>query len=67
MKVKIGIEFDVDTEEEDVAEAAASLAAYHYLSFVRVSGSGRGSDVGEVRVHVDGYGEVTVRFGEDHD
>lgn len=65
MKVKIGVEFDVDTDEEEVAKAAASLAAYNYLTFCEVSGVR--TDVDEVTVHVDGYGEVIVRLGEDHD
>lgn len=65
MKVKIGVEFDVDTDEENVAKAAASLAAYNYLTFCEVSGVR--TDVDEVTVYVDGYGDVTVRLGEDHD
>ena len=65
MKVKILIEFDVDTDEEGVAKAAASQAAYDYLTFCTVSGVN--TDTDEVTVHVDGYGECTVRLGEDHE
>jgi hypothetical protein len=66
MKVKIGVEFNVpDVDEEDVAKAAASMAAYNYLSFCEISGVR--TDTDEVTVHVDGYGECKVRLGEDHD
>lgn len=66
MKVKIGVEFDVSgVDEEDVAKAAASLAAYNYLTFCEISGVR--TDTDEVTVHVDGYGKCTVRLGENHD
>jgi hypothetical protein len=74
MKVKILIEFDVDgceDEEEDgpltenIAKAAASMAAYDFLTFCTVSGVN--TDTEEVVVHVDGYGQCEVRLGEDHE
>ena len=69
MKVKILVEFDVEGDgegfNEGVAKAAASLSAYNFLTFCKVSG--RNTDVDEVEVHVDGYGECKVRLGEDHE
>lgn len=66
MKVKILIEFDVpDTDDEDVAKSAASMAAYDYLSFCTISGVN--TDTDEVEVHVDGHGDCKVRLGDDHD
>lgn len=63
MKVKILVEFDVDTEDENEARAAASVAAYHNLCFT-LNGL---QVVEEVSVHVDGVGEIEVCLGEDHD
>ena len=65
MRTRILIEFDVDTDDEDVARSAASLAAYNFLSFCTISGVN--SDTDMVTVHVDGHGEVDVRLGEDHE
>jgi hypothetical protein len=66
MKVKILVEFEVDdTDDENVAKSAASMAAYHYLAFCDAIGVNRGQD--ECEVHVDGHGEFTVRIGEDHE
>jgi hypothetical protein len=70
VNVKIGIEFKVlsadgDEIDEETAKAAASLAAYHYLSFCKVSGVH--TDTPEVEVHVDGFGECRVALGGDHD
>lgn len=71
MKVKIWIEFEVeavdDDEEltEDIAKSAASVAAYDFLSFVKVSGMSTDSE--QVDVHVDGFGECKVSIGEDHE
>jgi hypothetical protein len=65
MKVKIGIEFEVDTEDEDLAKSAASVAAWEYLSFCKNTGYSTG--VEEVTVHVDGHGNIDVKIGEDHD
>jgi hypothetical protein len=66
MKTKILVEFDVqDVEDEAVAKAAASLAAYHFLTFCTVSDMN--TDTDEVEVHVDGYGKCKVRLGEDHE
>jgi hypothetical protein len=63
MKVKILVEFDVDTEDENEARAAASMAAYHNLTLTR-----NGVDTrDDVKVHVDGVGEIAVCLGEDHD
>lgn len=66
MRVKILIEFDVDTDEENIAKSAASQAAYDYLTFCTVSGMNTECD--EVEVEVDGCEEpVTVRLGDDHE
>ena len=65
MKVKIGIEFYVDTDDDDVARSAASQAAYHFLALVMVSG--HSTDSKEVEVDVDGVGSVTVSLGTDHE
>ena len=65
MKTKILIEFDVDTDDEHIAKAAASQAAYDYLTFCTVSGVN--TDTDEVEVHVDGHGNALVRLGEDHE
>lgn len=63
MRVKILIEFDVpDAEDERIAKEAASLAAYDYLTFCKVSGEN--TDTEEVVVHVDGHGEYAVRLGD---
>lgn len=69
MKVTIPISFDVETDEEnspnlteDTARLAAAEAAHHYLSFVKVSGYSTDSE--EVEVEVDGFGECTVRLGD---
>ena len=67
MNVKILVEFEIGSEQgeldEATAKAAASEAAYHYLSFTNT-----GQDVQEkVRVHVDGFGECEVALGEEHD
>ncbi len=73
MKVKILVEFEVETNvyddeaplTEDVAKAAASQAAYDFLSFCTVSGVN--TDTEAVTVHVDGHGECQVKLGEDHE
>jgi hypothetical protein len=73
MKVKIGIEFDVEPLEEvepgefneNVAKGAASMAAFDYLTFCEISGVR--TDTDEVTVHVDGFGECRVRLGKEHD
>ena len=70
-KVKILVEFKVqpvdDDEEftEEVAKAAASLAVYDFLSFVKVAGHSSESEF--VEVHVDGFGQCDVALGEDHE
>jgi len=71
MKVKILIEFDVttDLDEEEHGEltearakSAASQAAYDNLVLTR-----NGPHVhDDVEVHVDGFGDCTVKLGEDH-
>lgn len=66
MKVKIHVEFEVpDAEDERIAKAAASVAAWEYLAFCTAIGVNAGRE--ECRVHVDGAGEYTVKIGEDHD
>ena len=66
MLVKILIEFDVDTDDENVAKAAASVAAWDFLTFCTVSG--HNSDTEEVEVQVDGEAEkISVRLGITHD
>ena len=66
MKVSIQIEFIVpDAPDEEAAKAAASLAAYYYLGFVEVSNYG--SDIEFVTVLVDGYGELDVMIGDNHE
>jgi hypothetical protein len=65
MKVKIKVEFDVDTDDENVARSAASQAAYDYLSFCTISDVNAGHE--DCTVHVDGHGEVKVTIGSDHD
>lgn len=70
MKTKILIEFDVEADDQDgfdenVAKAAASVAAYEFLTFCLVSGVN--TDTDEVEVHVDGFGPCRVRLGNDHE
>ena len=65
MRVKIKVEFEVDTDDEQVARSAASQAAHDFLSFCEVSGES--TDVETVTVHVDGHGGVEVSLGEDHE
>jgi hypothetical protein len=71
VKIKIVVEFEVtpvdDDEEftEDVARSAASIAAYDYLSLVKISGVSTDSEY--VEVHVDGFGQCDVRLGEAHE
>lgn len=66
MKVKLLVEFEVPkAEDENVAKSAASMAAYHYLTFCSAVGVNAGRE--ECEVHVDGYGDYTVRIGEDHE
>lgn len=74
MKVKILIEFEVESLEdeaefgeltEETAKVAAGQAAFDYLSFVRISGHTSSCD--EVEVHVDGFGKCSVKIGEDHE
>jgi hypothetical protein len=64
MKVKIPVEFEVDTDDEEVAKTAAATAAWDYLSFCEVSGES--TDTDEVTVNVDGHGKMTVRMGVEH-
>ena len=62
MRVGHTVYFEVDTEDPEVATAAADLAVFHYLAFVlEVT---QGHVVEEVVVHVDGYGEVCVSLEE---
>lgn len=66
MKVKIQIEFEVETGEDDdeaVAKSAASMAAWDHLCLTNTGQS----VVDEVEVHVDGHGSYTVKLGEDHE
>ena len=69
MKVKIGIEFEVEGLEEELdeeqAKCAASVAAWDYLAFVEISSYS--TDTEWVEVHLDGYGKCRVRVGEEHD
>ena len=72
MKVKIAIEFEVeavgDDEDElteNIAKSAASVAAYDYLSLVRISGYT--SDESSVEVHAEGFGKCKVSIGQDHE
>ena len=68
MKVKILVEFEVKHEEEDEitenqAKDAATLAAWHHLVF-----TGNGLNVTkQVAVFVDGFGECSVKLGEEHE
>lgn len=64
MRVKIEVEFDVPgTDEEDVAKAAARMAAFDYLCFCTITGVNPGRESCEV--HVDGYdGELEVKLGD---
>ncbi len=75
MKVKILVEFEVETAavdedgdelelDERVAKNAAGAAAWDYLSFCTVSGTNTDSE--KVTVHVDGFGECIVKLGEEH-
>ena len=60
--------FDVESlEDEDegeltmrIAESAADLAVFNFLSFVKVSGVTTDSET--VEVHVDGFGKCKVRL-----
>ena len=73
MKVRILIEFDVESledEEEDedeftenVAKGAASQAAWDHLTLSR-NGVNLADDV---EVHVDGFGRCRVKVGEAHE
>ncbi len=64
MKVKILVEFDVpDTDDEDVAKAAADMAAYEYLAFCTALDINAGRN--KCEVHVDGHGAFEVRIGEE--
>jgi len=74
MKVKLLIEFEVTTDldedehgelTENRAKSAASEAAYQYLAFVKIAGHTSAAD--DVEVHVDGFGDCTVKLGEDHE
>jgi hypothetical protein len=66
MKVRILCEFEVpDAENERDAKAAASQAAWGFLSFCTATDANAGRD--ECTVHVDGVGELTVRIGRDHE
>jgi hypothetical protein len=73
MKVKILVEFevttDLDEEEhgeltENRAKSAASEAAYQHLCFTHNIGF---ASIESVDVHVDGFGECTVKIGEEHE
>ena len=59
------IEFEVNTDDEDIAKAAASMAAYNYLTFCEISGEN--TDTESVEVHVDGAGKFEVELGDDHE
>lgn len=72
MKVTIPVTFEVEPVEaleegetfsENTAKDAASQAAFDYLSFCTVSGVN--TDTDEVTVHVDGFGECTVRLAQE--
>lgn len=69
MKVKILCEFNVESKEkgltEKIAKDAAGLAAFNYLSFVKISGVT--TDIESVTVFVDGFGDCQVSIGEDHE
>ena len=73
MKVKIAIEFEVEPADDDCcdelteneAKSAASVAAYDYLSLVKVSGYSGDSE--SVEVHVDGFGKCRVSIGQDRE
>jgi len=71
MRVAIPISFEVESLEDadesgeltqKIAESAADLAAFNYLSFVKVSGFTTDSDA--VEVHVDGFGKCKVCLAE---
>jgi len=67
VKVKISIEFDVNSDEDDFTEAeakaAASVAAWDNLVL-----TANGQNVCEtVTAHVDGFGECTVSVGDEHE
>lgn len=71
MRVSIPVVFEVESLEDDdetgelttkIAESAADLAAFNFLSFVKVSGITTDSD--DVEVHVDGFGKCKVRLAE---
>lgn len=73
MKVKILVEFEVETELDDIehgeltesrARSAASEAAYQHLCFTKNIGF---ASLESIEVDVDGFGECTVRIGEDHE
>jgi hypothetical protein len=68
MQVKIEVQFEVETDEDDElteqqAKDAASLAAFHHLTLIEVSGVT--TDTEEVEVHVDGFGKCRVRLSND--
>lgn len=69
MRVKIPVEFEVETDEADFEERhakdAAAQAAFDYLSFCTVSGVN--TDTDEVEVHVDGFGKCKVRLAKSED
>jgi len=62
MRVTIPVEFEVESDEvemtEKEAKVAASLAVEHYLSLCEISGYV--TDTDEVTVFVDGFGDCTV-------
>jgi hypothetical protein len=57
VKIKIEVEFEVDTDDENVAKQAVEQAVFDSLTFYTASGSDT-----ETEVHVDGHGEVVVRI-----
>lgn len=63
MKIKIQVEFEVNTDNENIALGAASMAAWNHLC-LSMWGQALAD---EVVVFVDGFGEFTVKMGEDHD
>ena len=55
----------MDEFDESVARSAASVAAYDYLSLVKVFGVT--TDSAQVEVHVDGFGPCRVQLGKNHE